>query len=162
MLSRDHVKLLVLLALTVICIGTLFTSQSIAMRNPSMRVLTAGGRNTPQKFCMEPRKAARECEKRTKTDTNDSSKRKENCNNDRLTVQKCEKVVNRAFSDINMGGCPKKIKLMTLCEDEWCHQDPASCQKECAGVRENLSVCIRQRIMHYFNWNGLRENGTTA
>ena len=162
MLSRDHVKLFLLMALTVACMGTLFVSQSIAMRNPSMRVLTAGGGNT-RKFCMEPRKAARECEKRANTDASDSSKRKENCITYRLVVQKCENAVKKAYGDINMGGCPKQIKLLTLCEDEWCHhQDPTSCQKECAGVRENVSVCVQQRIMQYFKWNGLKENGTTA
>jgi hypothetical protein len=159
MLTRDHVKLFCLMALTAVCIGSFFTSQSIAMANPSMHVLTAD----MQKFCAEPRNAARSCEKMTISDTSDnSSKRKEDCTPYRETAQKCDKVVQNAFRYINMGGCPKQIKFLTLCEDEWCqNQDPASCHQECAGVRKNVSLCVQEKVRHYFKRNNLKENGTT-
>jgi hypothetical protein len=163
MLTRDHVKFFCLLALTVVCIGSFFTSQSIAMANPSMRVLSAVDRDM-QTFCAEPRKAARNCEKMTNADTSDNfSKRKEDCTPYRETAQKCDKVVQNAFRYINMGGCPKQIKLLTLCEDEWCrNQDPASCHQECAGVRKNLSLCVQEKVRHYFKRNKLKANGTTG
>jgi hypothetical protein len=142
--------------------GTLFTSPSILMKNPSM--LTAGGGNT-QRFCMVPMKALKECEKK-QSKIIIGEKEEQECKNRRLNVQKCNMVVKQAFArDINMGGCPKQIKFVTLCEDEWCHQtsttDQKSCQKECAGVRESLNVCINQRMMKYFKWNGLQDDGTT-
>lgn len=123
------------------------------MGNPSMKVLADGG----GKFCKEPRKKDRECDKSTNANT-------VQCDNFRQTAQKCEKAVQKAFRDINMSGCPKEIKMTTLCEDEWCHHqlDGISCKKECAGVRELLSVCVQQHVMHYFKRNGLKENGSTA
>jgi len=162
MLTRDHVKFLCLVALTIVCIGSFFTSQSIAMGNPSMRVLTMGDGNT-QNFCTEPRKAARDCEIKNADTSDNFYERKENCKMYRETAQKCDKTVQNAFSDINMGGCPKQIKLLTLCEDEWCHQqDPTSCRQECAKVKKNLSLCVQKIIMHYFKRNKLKENGTSG
>jgi hypothetical protein len=168
--SRDSLKLFFVLALTFASMGTLFTSPSISMKNPSMLTAsssTSGGRSA-QRFCMAPMKALKECEKRQSKILKEEEEEEEQCNdiNDRrLNVQICDMVVQRAFADINMSGCPKQIKFVTLCEDEWCHQksstDRKSCQKECAGVRESLNVCINQRMMKYFKWNGLQEDGTT-
>jgi hypothetical protein len=163
--SRDSLKLFFLLALTFASMGTLFTSQSISMHIPDPTV----GYNT-QRFCMTPFKAFKKCEKNQSKIKEEDEEEEEQCNdlnNHRLNVEKCEMVVKRAFRrDINMGGCPKQIQFVTLCEDEWCHHSPSStdqksCQKECAGVRESLNVCINQRMMKYFKWNGLQEDGTT-
>ncbi|VEU37042.1 unnamed protein product [Pseudo-nitzschia multistriata] len=129
------------------------------MGNPSMRVLATG----VEKFCIESQEKAIHCEKSMKKDPMGSSMTTENCSSHQKTAQKCEKVVRKAFHDINMGGCPKQIKILTLCEDEWCHQhDTTSCQKECAVVRQQLSICVKQRVMHHFKRNGLKENGSSA
>lgn len=119
-----------------------------------MRVLTVGDWKM-QKFCKESRKAAVDCEVTKNANTgNNFSKRSDVCDIYRETEQKRDKVVQNAFRDINMGGCPKQIKLLTLCEDEWCyHQDPTSCRQECAEVRKNLSLCVQERVMHYFQRN---------
>ena len=156
MVTRDTIKFFSLVALTLVCIGSFFTSPSISMMNPSMRVITAIDANT-RKFCSAPRKEAKECENRINVD---SSGGKEDCNKYGEVAKKCERVVRKAFRYINMGGCPKQLKLLTLCENEWCYQDPTLCQKECAVVKNSLSLCIQERIEHYFKRNGLKENGT--
>eukprot|EP00536_Pseudo-nitzschia_multiseries_P017228 jgi/Psemu1/49932/gm1.49932_g len=148
MVSRDHVKLLLLATTTTACIGTLFTSQTISMGNASMRVLSAEN----GKFCKDHRKKARECETEANDSGMNSPKRTESCIIYRQNAQKCATVVRMAFRNINMSGCPKEIKMLTLCEDEWCHQqDPSFCQKECTGVRQRLSICVQQRVMIFFN-----------
>ena len=168
--SRDSLKLFFLLALTFVSMGTLFTSPSISMKNPSMLTAsssTTGGGGSTQRFCMAPMKALKECEKKQSIILEEEEEKQCNDLNDRrLNVQKCDMIVKRAFRNINMSGCPNQIKFVTLCEDEWCHHtssaaDRKSCQKECAGVRESLNVCINQRMMKYFKWNGLQEDGTT-
>ena len=156
MLSKDHVKLISLIGVTAVCIGSFFCSETIAMGNPSMRVLSAGGGNI-QKFCSEPIKASRECEKKRKV----NPAAKESCSLYHETAQQCEKIVRNAYRYINMVGCPKQIKLLTLCEDEWCNnQNAASCNQECAGVRKNLSSCVGEHVINYFTRNGLKETGT--
>ena len=158
MVTIDKIKFFCLMALTLVCIRSLFTSQSISMMNPSMRVITAMDANK-QKFCAELRKVATGCEAR---DSNEKfSETQENCKKHREVANKCVRVVQNAFRYINMGGCPKQIKLLTLCEDEWCHQqDPTSCRKECAGVRKNLSICVEETMEFYFKTNGLKKIGT--
>jgi len=207
--SIDSLKLLFLVALTFASLSTLFTSQSIVMQNPSMRILTAtatrggegGGNTQQQRFCMTPRRnVMKNCDRKLKKGTattvhnnstlnsnnsknaihseEEEEQQQQQCDTYRNNVQKCQKIVKRAFRDINMKGCPKQIKLVTLCEDEWCsghyttgtyignhnhnHQTSTSCQKECAGVQDSLELCIKQRIMIVFKQNGLNEDGTTT
>ena len=151
----DKIRFFCLIVLTLFCIGSLFTSQSISMMNPSMRVA-----RDERKFCMEPRKAAMNCERKTNDGPSGTSKTSEDCSSLQKSVQMCERVVQKAFRYINMAGCSKQLQLLAQCEDEWCHQDPKSCQKECAGVRKSLSVCVQENVIHYFKRNGLKENGT--
>ena len=208
--SIDSLKLLFLVTLTFASLSTLFTSQSIAMQNPSMRILTVtatatrggegGGNMQQQRFCMTPRRnMMKNCDRKLKKGTattvhnnstlnnnngknaihseeEEEQQQQQQCDTYRNNVQKCQKVAKRAFRDINMKGCPKQIKLVTLCEDEWCsghfttgtyignhnHQTSTSCQKECAGVQDSLELCIKQRIMIVFKQNGLNEDGTTT
>ncbi len=127
------------------------------MMNPSMRVISATGPNN-QKFCKIPRQIARECEGKANANPTDGN----NCNSHREVAKKCERVVRKAFRNINMGGCPKQIKLLTLCEDEWCYHDRMSCQKECAGVRKNLLVCVQETVELYFKRNGFEKDGTVG
>jgi len=142
--------------MTAACIGTLFTSQSIALGNASMRVLSADS----GRYCKQYHKKATECimEARGDISTESFLQKTEECAYHQENARKCENVVRTAFRNINMSGCPKEIKMSTLCEDEWCHQqDRVSCQKECAGVREQLSLCVHQQVMQSFERNGLEE-----
>lgn len=149
----DPAKLTLLVVLTVSCLSTILFAPSTTMHNSSMKVLSPPLRQ----FCMTPRDAAQECRK-TKSEQED----KRSCNLFDKNVVKCENVVRRAFRHMNLGGCPFQIKALTLCEDEWCHQDPISCNKRCSGVREALSSCIQQQVASYLERNGLNADGTAA
>ena len=146
---QDFFKFSCLVVVTLMCLGSMFTSQSIAMNNPSMRILTD---RDVQQFCKEPRAAAiRDC----KSDNSIS-----NCSVLRQAAQDCENVLQGALRYINMGGCPHQIKSLTLCEDEWCrYGDRASCQKECDTVRTNLSTCVQETVLHYFRKKNLNDDG---
>mmetsp|Transcript_1569 Transcript_1569/g.2916 ORF Transcript_1569/g.2916 Transcript_1569/m.2916 type:complete len:147 (-) Transcript_1569:1013-1453(-) len=142
----DLGKLSLLVILTAGCLATMFTSPSTTMHNPNMRVLAP----PLGQFCKAPRDSVKQC-----------SKDKEDCIQSEKSLQNCESVVKQAIRHINLGGCPFQIKALTLCEDEWC-QNPKSCQEECAGVRESLTLCIRDTILSQFQKNGLKEDGARA
>jgi hypothetical protein len=140
---------LLLLVLTVSCLSTMFISPSTTMLNSNMKVLSP----SMLQFCKVPRDAAQDCRKAV------YNKDKQACTVvDRVLVN-CENVVKRAFRHVNLGGCPFHIRALTLCEDEWCHQDPKSCAVECLGVREALSTCIQQHVTNYFFTNGMMPDG---
>lgn len=149
----DRSKLLLLVVLTVVCLGTIFTSPSTTMGNPNMRVLSPPVRQ----FCKAPREAAAD---KGCSNAKHSSEKPQECSSLMKAVQTCDRMLQRAFQHINLGGCPFQIKAVTLCEDEWCRHDPKSCMEECSGVRESLSVCTQQQVSSYFQRHGLKENGT--
>jgi hypothetical protein len=109
-----------------------------------------------RQFCKAPRDAAQDCQE------DGHNKDKQACKLLNKNIIDCEFVVKRAFRHINLGGCPFYIKALTLCEDEWCHQDPKSCAEECSGVREALSTCIQEYVTKYFVTNGMKPDGTPA
>jgi len=155
-ITLNHAKLFCLLAVTAICFGSFFTSQGISMRNPTIRMLSLYD-SSVHSFCKEPRNAAESCS----TNQNNNN----DCGILNNAKEKCERVLDTALRDINMGGCPKQLTSMFLCFDEWCYHgqpDPMVCKRECAGVRENLSVCVRDTVERYFAKNHLNENGTAA
>jgi hypothetical protein len=143
----DRVKLLLLSVVTGLSLGSIITSPSITMNNPNMRVLAAPVRQ----FCKAPREAAKGC--------NSGSDKQTECNILTNSVRTCDQVLQQAFHNINLRGCPFEIKAVTLCEDEWCRQDPKSCFKECSGVRESLSSCIQGHVVSYFQRSGLTNDG---
>jgi hypothetical protein len=152
----DPVKLLVLAVLTVLCLGTLFTSPSITMGNPSMRVLSPNVRQR----CMVPRK---QVNKKCASSSKETSSAV--CTELQRVVERCDRTVRRAYQHINLGGCPLEIKSVTLCEDEWCHSsasDASSCEGECATVRESLANCVQQQVFFYLKRSGLDEDGTLS
>jgi hypothetical protein len=156
-MNTDITKLILLGIVTAACLGTIFISPTTTMNNPNMRILAS---NTRQ-FCKVPREAVQKCSNNNKKKNHDNSD--VNCNQAEQSLQKCQNVVNRAFQHINLGGCPHQIKALTLCEDEWCNShDVKSCQEECNGVREPLSVCIRQHVTSFFQRNGLNDDGSLA
>lgn len=125
------------------------------MVNSSMRVLSAV--DAMKEFCSEAKRAARDCGLKNNVDSIDNSKRTDDCSPYRRTAKKCENVVQNAFRYINMGGCPKQIKLLTVCEDDWCrHRDPPSCNRECAGVRNDVRLCVQEIVLRYLKRNGLK------
>ena len=162
MILPDYAKLLLLFLITTASLSTLLTSPSITMGNAKMRVLSP----QPQQFCTAPRKRARECENAAAAEDNNKDGGTLKCNYLTEAVHQCEKMVERAYRSINLGGCPFQIKSLTLCEDEWCHnvspQGIKSCQDECAQVRRSLATCVEQRVIERFRWNGLNEDGTTT
>ena len=112
-------------------------------------------------LCTKSREAARDCETRP-SNNNARKKSNENCDLHRVNARKCVKALQNAFNDINMGGCPKQIKLLTLCEDEWCRQpNPTACSQECDRVRKTLSQCVHEKVMHYINMAGFEEISLT-
>lgn len=158
MVSRDAIKILSLVAVTLLCAGSLFTSLSISIMDSVDRVvpITHGGF-----FCAEPEQVATDCEARSLQ--KESSTKTEDCSIYREAAKKCNRVVQSAFSYVNFGGCLKELKLENLCAAEWCNgrgSDQASCERECAGTRNNVSVCVQQIVEQYFRRNGLKENGT--
>jgi hypothetical protein len=154
----DPVKLLVLAVLTVLCLGTLFTSPSITMGNPSMRVMRP---NVPQ-HCMVPRKQVnnQKCASSSKETPSSAV-----CTELQRVFERCDRTVRRAYQHINLGGCPLEIKAVTLCDAEWCHSsasDASSCLGECATVNDSLANCIQQQVSFYFKRSGLDEDGTLS
>ena len=73
----------------------------------------------------------------------------------------------KGVSDVNMGGCPREIQAVTICEVEWCDDFPRgdgkaqeACQKECFAVRQALDSCAKRHVVNYFERFGLEDNGT--
>ena len=153
-MPSDRAKLALLLAATALCLGTIFNAPSTTMNNPKMRVLAAPVRQ----FCKAPREAAA---KACSADQNISEHRTQ-CTVLTTSMQRCERVVQRAFRDINLGGCTLQIKAVDLCEGEWCRNGSRaeSCSEECSSVRESLSGCVKQQVSLTFRRNGLNEDGT--
>jgi len=99
-----------------------------------------------------------ECSSRSGKDNGEELKQK--CARLKQSERKCEKAVRDAFRYVNLGGCPFEIKALTMCEDDWCHQDPNSCIRECSGVREELFSCIEQHVSSFLLKNGLKNDET--
>jgi hypothetical protein len=110
-------------------------------------------------FCKEPRAVAKKC--LNKQDAEDSS-----CLKLLSQATKCEETVKRAYRHINMGGCPREIQGVTICQVEWCEdvggnrEAEKACAKECSAVRETLDKCVKGHVSSFFQRNGLHENGT--
>jgi hypothetical protein len=145
----DRAKLSLLAMCTMACLGTFFTSSSIAMGNAAMRVLSPRTRQ----HCMAPIRASNQCQKEGNA-----------CTFQKAVATRCEAVVKRAYRHINLGGCPSEIKALSLCEAEWCHSTgfPAdsSCVQECSIVKETLSNCVQRQVQSFFRKNGLQNDGT--
>eukprot|EP00980_Cylindrotheca_fusiformis_P003118 scaffold721_cov131-Cylindrotheca_fusiformis.AAC.8 len=145
----DQTKIALLAICTIACLGTFFTSSSIAMGNAGMRILSPQTRQ----HCAAPNRAASECQKEGKS-----------CASQAAVATKCKEAVKRAYRHINLGGCPSEIKALSLCEEEWCHSvglpSDSSCVQECSKVREGLNSCVERQTQVYFKKYGLRKNGT--
>jgi len=143
----DAIKLLILALAVTACLCTLFTSPSTTTGNGSMKRLAPPVRQ----HCATARKSASKC----------SSESQAQCHDLEEVVLKCENAVKKAYQHINLGGCPFEIKALTLCEAEWCLMDDlASCDRECANVKESLSNCVQGELTSFFRRNGLEDNGT--
>ena len=159
MMNTDIAKLTLLVIVTAACLGTIFISPTTTMNNPNMRTLAS---NTRQ-FCKVPRETVQDCSNNNKKKNDENTGIDTDCSRAEQSLQKCQSIVNHAFQYINLGGCPYQIKAVTLCEDEWCNtEDIKSCQEECNGVIESLSVCIRQHVTSFFQRNGLNDDGSIA
>jgi hypothetical protein len=110
-------------------------------------------------FCKEPRAIWKKCLDREDEDNS--------CLKLLSQVSKCEETVQRAYRHINMGGCPREIQAVTICEVEWCEdvsgnrEAEKACANECSKVRETLEKCVKRHISSFLQRNGLQENGTT-
>ena len=142
----DKVKVTIVVLGYVLCLGTWWTSPSIAFGDGSMRVLTPDSR----KFCQVPQAAAQQCQG-------------EDCPLRQKVATTCDYVVRQAYRQINLGGCAMEIKTWTHCEKEWCQpgMDGAACLAECAQVRESLETCKVQVIQSFFQRYSLEKDGTT-
>ena len=111
------------------------------------------------RFCKEPRNMAKKC---LGTEEEESA----SCIKILSQASKCEEALQRAYQHINMGGCPKDIQAVTICEAEWCdnargdRQAEEMCQKECLAVREILDKCVKGHVSSFFQRYGLEDNGT--
>lgn len=149
----DRTKLWVLAACMLGCAATFFSSSSTLMGPRDLGALSP----TVNRYCKEPRDLARKC-----LDTQqhqDSS-----CSSLLKQATKCEDALKKAFRHVNMGGCPREIQFVTICEVEWCQDSnpkaQESCQKECAAVRKSLDSCVSKHVADFFKRLGLEENGT--
>ena len=83
-----------------------------------------------------------------------------------LQALKCEETLKHAYQHSNMGGCPKEIQAVTICEVEWCkdvgsnHDAEKACKQECLLVCKVLDRCVKVHILSFFQRYGLKENGT--
>lgn len=150
----DRTKLLLLGGCLLGSLGTLWTSSSFMMGRNDLGVMGA----PLNKFCKEPRAAAKAC-----LDKNDEDS---SCLKLLSQASKCEETLKRAYRHINMGGCPREIQAVTICEVEWCEdvggnrEAEKACTQECSALREILDKCIKGHVMSFFQRYGLEENGT--
>jgi hypothetical protein len=125
-----------------------------------------------QKHCRAARQAAKKClhenadEALATATTQDQS---QSCAKSARAVTQCEVAVTRAYRQINMGGCPRAMHAVTLCEQEWCGGggptagmpvEVSPCQSECATVRSKLNDCVQQHVAAAFTRQGLERDGT--
>lgn len=150
----DRTKLLLLGACLLGSLSTLWTSSSFMMGRNDLGVIEA----PLNRFCKEPRAAAKAC---LDKDDEDSS-----CLKLLSQASKCEETLKRAYRHINMGGCPREIQAVTICEVEWCEnvggkrEAQEACRQECSAVRETLDNCVKRHVSSFFQRYGLEENGT--
>lgn len=150
----DRTKLWMLGVAFFGCLATFFTSSSRMMAHKDL------GTTQPQinQYCKEPREQVKKClEKETD----------EKCSSLLKQATKCEEATQKAFAKVNMGGCPREIQAVTICEVEWCediqHGDAKAqeaCHNECFAVRQSLNECAKRHVLNYFERYGMEENGT--
>ena len=148
----DKSKLVLLGAVFFGCLATFFTSSSRLLGARELATL----KPQVQRFCKEPRSRAIQC-----LNKHDQS----SCSSLLKQATKCEEALTSAFRHINMGGCPREIQMVSLCEVEWCEDADSknakeACQTECAAVRQALDECMKKHILSFFQRHGLEENGT--
>ena len=142
----DKLKVTIIAMGYILCLGTWWTSPSIAFGDGSMRVLTPDSRH----YCRVPQAAAKQCHE-------------EDCPSLQKVATACDHVVRQAYRQINLGGCAMEIKTWTHCENEWCQRgmdDAAACLAECATVREALETCKVRVIQSFFHRYSLEKDGT--
>lgn len=150
----DRTKLLLLGACLFGSLSTLWTSSSFMMGRNDLGVIGA----PPNTFCKEPRAAAEACLDKEEEDSS--------CLTLLSQASKCEETLKRAYRHINMGGCPREIQAVTICEVEWCEdvggnrEAEKACSQECSTVRETLDKCVQGHVSSFFQRYGLEENGT--
>jgi hypothetical protein len=147
----DPAKLVLLCLCFIGCLATLFTSPGLSMGNAELRSI-----NPPvERLCKKPREEARKCVEQGEASCKGLK---------RPRFTKCENAISQAYKDINMGGCPHELKVVTLCEAEWCQpgasSDRSACKRECGNVREALQTCIQKHVGQYFSKHGLESDGT--
>jgi len=112
------------------------------------------------RYCKEPRDRAMQCLDKEEEEEDST------CASLMKQASKCEEALQKAFRHINMGGCPKEIQAVTICEVEWCEdvrsdtqEAQEACQKECAAVRKSLDACMKGHVASFFRRYGLEDNG---
>jgi hypothetical protein len=134
----ERLKLSVLLACFALCLATLFTS------SPSGDLPTL--RPTTIRYCKSERSDAKACSGNE-------------CAAKQKTLERCERTVKKAYSRVNLGGCPFQIQANALCEKEWCGKDstPTQCREECSQVRSRLASCVDGTVNSYLQKAGFSE-----
>ena len=144
MLTDDR-KLILLAVCLVLCIGSYFTSSSVDIKKLSPRQF---------EHCLVPNQAKKACHRKDIP----------SCHEEDAGAEKCHAVVSVAYSYINLGGCPWELRSASACEAEWCtaarSRGDRSCERECTGVRENLTSCVDRQIQKFFKKRGLDSDGT--
>ena len=142
----DRVKMLLPALIVCVCLATMFTSSSIIMSNADMSTL----RPPVNQLCRNALSAKAACK----------ASQNQNCRDADDAAYKCERAVRKAYQHINFGGCPYEIKAVTLCKAEWCQVPDGACQRECAGVTEQMNQCVKKNVRNFFQWHGLQDDGT--
>mmetsp|Transcript_37770 Transcript_37770/g.44008 ORF Transcript_37770/g.44008 Transcript_37770/m.44008 type:complete len:138 (-) Transcript_37770:374-787(-) len=129
----DNTKVLLLCALMITCVLSIFSSSSFNLGDSQLPTL-----NPPINILCSINKHLKH----------------RNCDNEQCLREKCKSSVTSAYRDINMNGCLHQIVAEVVCRS-LC--DGKECLEECGPITKKLKECTTKHVAKYMKRAGFEE-----